>query len=69
MMHNIMDANKCTIIWLIYDIKTSHEDSCIVTLVIELIDYIYGKISLLILTMGNVHSYLVIKVTFTIKER
>ena len=57
-MNKIIDNKQCTILWNVYDLKTSHVDPAIVSSVLFDIDTEYGKISIMTITRGKVHKYL-----------
>ena len=43
-MNNIIDNKKCTILWHVDELKTSHDDPDIIYRVFSDIDAKYGKI-------------------------
>ena len=43
-MNNIVDYKKCTILWHVDDLKTSHVDPAVISSIIVDIDAEYGKI-------------------------
>ena len=57
-MNNIIDNKQCTILWHIYDLKTSHVDPAVVSSFLVYIDAEYGKIAKMTITRGKVHKYL-----------
>ena len=44
-MNNIIDNKQCTVLWHVYDLKTSHVDPAVVSSVLADIDAEYGKIA------------------------
>ena len=57
-MNKIIDDKKCTILWHINDLKTSHVDPTIISNILACIDAEYGKIAKMTTTWGKVHKYL-----------
>ena len=57
-MNKIIDNKQCTILWHIYDLKTSHADPAVVFIFLADVDVEYGKISKMTITRGKVHKYL-----------
>ena len=57
-MNKIIDNKQCTILWHVYDLKTSHVDPAVFFSVLSDIDTEYGNISIMNITRGKVHKYL-----------
>ena len=57
-MNNIIDKKQFTILWHVYDLKTSHVDPAVVSSILADIDGKYGKIEKMTITRGKVHKYL-----------
>ena len=57
-MSNIIDNKKCTILWHVNELKTSHVDPVVVSSVLADIDAEYGKISKMTITPDKVHKCL-----------
>ena len=57
-MNSIIDDKQCTIIWYVDDLKTSHIDPAIISIILSDIDAEYGKISKMTIPWGKVHKYL-----------
>ena len=57
-MNNIIDDNKCTILWHVDYLKTSHVYPAIISGVFADIDMEYGKILKMTITQGKLHKYL-----------
>ena len=57
-MNNIVYDKKGTILWHVYDLKTSNVDPAVISRVIADIDAEYGKIAKMNITRGKVHKYL-----------
>ena len=57
-MNKIIDNNKCTILWHVDYLKTSHADPAVISSFLADIDAEYGKISKMTITQGKVHKYL-----------
>ena len=57
-MNKIIDKKKCTILWHVYDLKTSNVDPAVVSSVLADIDAKYGKVAKMTITRGKVHKYL-----------
>ena len=57
-MNKITENKKCTILWHVDDLKTSHVDPALVSSVLADIDAEYGKISKMTITRGKLHKYL-----------
>ena len=53
-MNNIIDNKQCTILWHVNDLKTSHVDPVVVTIVLADIDAEYGKIAKMTIFRINV---------------
>ena len=64
-MNNIIDNKQCTIIWHIYDLKTSHVDLTIIYSFLVDIDAEYGKITKMTIMRGKVHKYLRITIDYS----
>ena len=57
-INKIIDNKQCTILWNVYDLKTSHAEPAVVSIILSEIDAEYGKISKMTITQGKVHKYL-----------
>ena len=57
-INKIFDNKKCTILWHVDDLKTSHADPAIVSIVLADIYAEYGNIEKMTITRGKVHKYL-----------
>ena len=57
-MNKIIDNNKCTILWHVYDLMKSHIYPTAVSRVLADIDAEYGNIKKMTITQGKVHKYL-----------
>ena len=57
-MNKIIDNKKCTILWHVDDLKTSHVDPAVVSSILADIDTEYGKIAKMTITRSKVHKYL-----------
>ena len=54
-MSKIVDDNKCTILWHVDDLNTSHVDPAVISSVLAGIYAEYGKIAKMTITRGKVH--------------
>ena len=54
-MNKIIDDIKCTVLWQVDDLKTSHVDPAVISSIIADIDAEYGKIAIMTITWGKVH--------------
>ena len=61
----MINGKQCTIIWHVDDLKISHEDPAVVTVIIRQLNDKYGKIIPMISTRGKIHKYLGISINFT----
>ena len=64
-MNKIIDNKKCTILWHVDDLKTSHVDPAVVSGVLADIDAEYGNIEKMTITRGKVHIYLGITIYYS----
>ena len=63
-MNNIIDDKKCTILWHVDYLKTSHVDPSVVSIFLDDIDAEYENISKITVTRGKVHRYLGISIDY-----
>ena len=64
-MNKIIDNKKCTIIWHVDDLKTSHIDPAFVSSVLANIDAEYGKITKMTIMRGKLHKYLGVTIDYS----
>ena len=57
-INKIIDNKQCATLWHVDDLKISHIDPTVVSIVLADIDAEYGKISKMTITRGKVHRYL-----------
>ena len=57
-MNKVIDNKKCTILWHVNDLKTSHVDPDVIFSVLADIDAEYGKIAKMTITRVKVNKYL-----------
>ena len=57
-MNKIIDNKQCAILWHFDDLKTSHVDPALVSIVLAEIGVEYGNIAKMTITRGKVHKYL-----------
>ena len=57
-MNKVIDDKQCTILWHVYDLKTSNVNPAVVSSVLDDIDAEYGKNSKMTITRGKAHKYL-----------
>ena len=64
-MNKIIDNKKCTILWHVDDLNTSHVEPAVVSGVLADIDAEYGKIAKMTITRGKVHKYLRMNIDYS----
>jgi Reverse transcriptase (RNA-dependent DNA polymerase) len=64
-VNKVVNGKQLTIVWYVDDLKISHEDSNVVTDVIEILKAEFGKQSALTVRRGKIHDYLGIKFDFS----
>ena len=68
-MNKDIGGEQCTILWYVYDIKTSHRYPKVVTTITDIISSVYGRESPWIVTRGKVHEYLGMTIDFSEKGK
>ena len=63
-INKIIDNKKCTILWHIDDLKTSHVNPAVVFGVLSDIDVEYGRIAKNSIMWGKVHKYLGVTIDY-----
>jgi Reverse transcriptase (RNA-dependent DNA polymerase) len=67
---NIMiDGSQCTVVWHMDNLKISHKDPEVVSMVIRALDKRYGKAKPLIVNRGKVHKYLGMEIDYSEKSK
>ena len=64
-MNKIIDNKKCTILWHVDDLKTSHFEPAVVSIVLSDIDAEHGKIAKMTITWCKVHKYLEMTIDYS----
>ena len=57
-MNKNINGSQCTILWHVDDLKISHVDAEIVTIIIDMLEKEFGKEAPLTKTRGKIHEYL-----------
>ena len=68
-MNKIIDNKKCTILWHVDDLKTSHVEPAVVSSVLADIDAEYGKISKMTIMRGKAHKYLGMTIDYSLSGK
>jgi hypothetical protein len=64
-MNKNINGSQCTILWHVDDLKISHVDAEIVTIIIDMLEKEFGKEAPLTKTRGKIHEYLGMTIDFT----
>jgi hypothetical protein len=67
--NKMIDGKQCTIVWHVDDLKISHINEKVNTLVIKLIDSEFGNEAPLTVTRGKIHEYLGMTLDYTEKGK
>ena len=65
-MNNIIDNKQRTILWHINDLKISHVEPAVISIVLDDIDSEYGKIEKIAIIQGKVHKYLGMTIDYSL---
>ena len=67
--NKMINGKQCTILWHVDNLKLSHVDDKVNTLIVNLIDEEFGKESPITVTRGKVHDYLGMTLDYTEKGK
>jgi hypothetical protein len=63
--NKIINGKQCTVLWHVDDLKISHEDPSVVTLVLDKLSSEFGEDAPMTITRGTVHDYLGMRIEYS----